>query len=745
MLMNILKIIICWLLLTLPSSSKSFNEFLINGNVRISDESIKVFSEINVGDILNENSLNLVLKNLYKTGFFKDVNIKLNDQKIIIDVIENPIIQSIFLKGLKAKKNKKIVRDTLILKDRSPFNLNNVKIDEESIITALKKKGYFFSKVTSSIENLNNNKINLTYLIELGDKAKVSQISFIGDKIFKDSKLKNVIISEEYKFWKFISGKKFLNENLINIDIRLLNNFYRNKGYYNVKIESSFANYLGNNEFELIFNIIPNQKYYFNMMKLHLPPEYDEINFAELTNLFNELKGEPYSLNSINKILREIDKVTLKEQYEFLSSTVSEQIDKNLINFTFNIEESEKLYVEKINIFGNNVTREEVIRNNLLVDEGDAFNKLLHKKSINNIKALNFFSKVDSEVLAGSTDKQKIINFSVSEKPTGEITAGAGVGTSGSTISFGVIENNFLGKGIEFGSNLTISEESIKGLVSFENPNFRGSDRSLNFILESTVTDRLVNFGYKSSKTGFSIGTGLEYYEDIFLSAGISTYIENLKTDSTATATVKKQKGSYFDTYFNYTLDYDERNQRYQTTDGFRSRFTQNIPVLSENYTLKNSYDYKVYNEWLNESVTRVGFYVGAVNSATNKDVKLSDRLFIPQNKLRGFESGKVGPKDGKDFIGGNYAASLNISSTLPQILPESQNTDFSIFFDAANVWGVDYSSTMSNSSKIRSSIGVAVDFFTAIGPLNFSLSEAITKDTNDITESFRFNLGTTF
>jgi outer membrane protein insertion porin family len=745
MLMNFLKISICWLLLTLPTLSKNFNEFLINGNVRISDASIKVFSEVNEGDFLDENSLNLILKNLYNTGFFKDVNIKLDNEKLIIDVIENPIIQSIFIKGLKAKKHKKLVRETLILKDRSSFNINSVRIDEESIVVALKKKGYFFTKVISSIENLNDNKINLTYSIDLGDKAKVSKISFIGDKIFKDSKLKSVIISEEYRFWKFISGKKFLNERLINIDTRLLNNFYRNKGYYNVKIESSFANYLGNNKFEIIHNITPNIKYYFNDMELILPTEYDESNFVELKNLFIELKGEPYSLNSINKILKQIDKVTLQEQYEFLSSTVTEKIDNNLINFIFNIEESEKLYVEKINIFGNNITREEVIRNNLSVDEGDAFNKLLHKKSINNIKSLNFFSQVDSEILQGSTQKQRILNISVDEKPTGEITAGAGVGSSGSTISFGVTENNFLGRGIEFGSDFTISEESVKGLISVINPNFQGSDRSVNFVLESTVTDRLVNYGYKSSKTGFSIGTGLEYYEDIYLNAGISAYIENLKTDSTATATVKKQKGSYFDTYFNYTLDYDERNQRYQTTDGFRSRFTQNVPIISENYTLKNTYDYKVFNEWLNENVASIGFFIGTANSITDKDVKLSDRLFIPQNKLRGFESGKVGPKDGSDFIGGNYAASINIASTLPQILPESQNTDFSIFFDAANVWGVDYSSTIANSSKIRSSVGIAVDFFTPIGPLNFSLSEVITKDTNDITESFRFNLGTTF
>ena len=138
-------------------------------------------------------------------------------------------------------------------------------------------------------------------------------------------------------------------------------------------------------------------------------------------------------------------------------------------------------------------------------------------------------------------------------------------------------------------------------------------------------------------------------------------------------------------------------------------------------------------------------FFAKTTNSLTGKDIKLSDRIFLPTSKLRGFESGKIGPKDGVDFIGGNYAISINLATTLPRVLPNLQNTNISMFFDAANVWGIDYSSSLTEDSKIRSSFGVAVDFFTPIGPLNFSLSQPITKGKNDITESFRFNLGTTF
>jgi len=740
-----IQLILLSIFLIFPSYSKNYEKIIIKGNERISNETILVFSEIQDNKSLDENSINEILKKLYKSGFFKDVTVKIENNNLTIDVLENPIIQTVFIEGIKRKKTEESLYEILSLKNRSSYNLTLIKKDEAAILSFLKDDGYYFSKVTSSYQDLGDNKIDLIYQIELGEKSKISKISFIGDKKFKDSTLKNIIISEEYKFWKFLSGKKYLNENLINYDKRLLNNFYKNKGFFNAVIESSFANFLGNDEFEIIYNISSGNKFYFNEFNLNLPLDYDRTNFQQLDNIFKNLKGENYSLNSIDKILKEIDKIVLNEQFEFLKSTVNESIEDNLINLTFDIDESEKFYVEKINILGNNVTREEVIRNNLLVDEGDAFNELLQTRTLNNLRGLNFFSKVESEILDIDNENKKIINITVEEKPTGEIMAGAGVGTGGGTFAFGVSENNFLGRGIEFASDISVSTESLKGIISMNNPNYKGSNKSLNASLESSITDRLKNFGYKSNKTGFSIGSGFEFYDDLYWNRGVSSYVEKLETDNTASASMKKQEGSYFDTFFNHTFSYDKRDQRYKTSDGYISRFSQNIPLISESYTLTNTYDYKIYNEWLDENIFSIGFFGKTSNSLAGKDIKLSDRLYLPASKLRGFESGKVGPKDGADFIGGNYVASINIATSLSQILPNSQNTNFSIFFDAANVWGIDYSSTLSDESKIRSSVGIAIDFFTPVGPLNFSLTEPITKGKNDITESFRFNLGTTF
>ena len=261
----------------------------------------------------------------------------------------------------------------------------------------------------------------------------------------------------------------------------------------------------------------------------------------------------------------------------------------------------------------------------------------------------------------------------------------------------------------------------------------------------ATEDDRLKDFGYKSSKTGFSIGTNFEYLDDLFLGLSTSSFYESVLTDSTASARQKKQAGDYWDTFLKLDFDYDKRNQKFKTSDGFRSIYQLTLPVISETNTLTNSYEYKYYNEIIENSITRFSFYLKSSQSLTGDDIKLSERLFIPSKKLRGFERGKVGPKDGNDYVGGNFITSLNLSSDLPIILQDNEDMDLSIFFDAANIWGVDYDSSINDHSGIRSSVGISVDWWTPIGPLNFSVAQPITDQPTDITETFRFNIGTTF
>ena len=735
------------LLLSTHSFADKIEKILINGNSRITDNTVILFSKAKINQDVNEDDFNNFIKNLYETDFFKKVNIKFKNNILTFNVVENPIIQSIQINGIKSSKYSDPLYDIMSMKEKNSFVEDYISKDLNKIKSFLKVSGFYFSVVEVSLEENQNNTVNLIYDIDLGEKASIKNIKFTGDKVYKDKELKSIIVSEEDKFWKFISKRKYLNENTVNLDIRLLKSFYLNKGYYNSTIESSSASLIENG-FELIFNINAGKKFYFNQFNLIIPSNYEEKNFEPIYDEFKNLKNQTYGTNKIKKILDRIDSLALSKQYEFINASIKDEIvDNDKINLTFTISESKKFYINRVNISGNDITEENVIRNLLVVDEGDPFNELLNAKSINQIKGSNLFGKVEFDVVESENNNQKDINIMVEEKPTGEISAGAGVGSSGSTVSFSIKENNFNGKGVKLNTSIVFEPNSVAGGINFNIPNYNYSDKSLNGDISRTDTDQLKNFGYKNSLNNLSIGTSFEQKQDLFFSPGLALRYETIETDDTASNEIKKQKGDYYDVIFDYSIYYDKRNQRFKPTDGYSSNFSQGIPLISNNYTLKNSYSFNAYKELSDEMVGSLKFYAKSINSLSNdKNVRISERLKIPKNRLRGFESGKVGPINKETFLGGNYVSALNLGTTLPTFLPEMQSLSFSLFIDAANLWGVDYDDTSNKSDDIiRSSAGLAIDFTTPVGPLNFIFAQPITKASSDKTEFFRFDLGTTF
>ena len=740
----IIKITLLIFFINTISFAETLKEFKITGNKRISDSTIILFSKVKINDDINKDDLNEIVKELYSTNFFKNVKVSFDNQIIEIFVDENPVVQKLVFNGIKKKNIISKLKENIKLKEKQPFLKSYVKNDVTNIINILRSNGFYFSKVESEFKTNDNHTVDLIYNIDLGKKAHINKIKFIGDKKIKDGKLRNVIISEESRFWKFISNKKFLDINRISLDEKLLKNYYKNKGYYNVKIESSSAQITKDENFELIFNINAGNKYYFDKLNLNFPSDFSEDEFSEIISTLNDLKGEIYSLKKINTILKDIDSLLLSNDYAFFHATYNENLNGDKINLAINLSEMEKKYVERINVFGNYITNDKVIRNQLFVDEGDPYNEILLNNSINEIKSLGIFKGVSSKTVEGKSDKFKVVNITVEETATGEIMAGAGTGTSGSSVTFGIKEKNYLGEGRKLDANLLISDTSIEGLFSTKIRNYKNSDKDLNTSFENSSHDQLDRFGYKSTKTGFSLGTSYEQFKDIYFSPSISNYYETMKTSSSASNTRKKQEGDYFDSSFNYSFTLNKLNQNFQPSDGYKVGFTQSLPIYSDDLTIVNQFDYSKYYSFLDDQVFAFNFLFKAANSISGDDIRASKRLYIPSRRLRGFEKGKVGPVDSGDFIGGNYATILNLSTNLPKFLPEVQNLDFTIFLDAANLWGVDFDSSLDNS-KIRSSTGIAMDWFTPIGPLSFSFATPITKASSDVDETFRFDIGTTF
>ena len=543
-----IKIIFFALLIIIVSTKFVYSEVIkkieVSGNDRLAKETIILFSEINVNDNIYSEDLNKAFKKLFETDYFKDVKISFNNGYLKIEVVENPLIQSVIINGIK---NKSIIDElSQITKkiEKYPYLENNISDQKNSLINILRNTGFYFAEVETIIEDNNNNSVNIIYNFNLGERAKISEIKFIGNKIFKNNTLRNLIISEESRPWKFLTSNKYLKEDRIKLDVNLLKNYFKNKGYYNVLIKSSSAKVIDKNNFVLTFNIDAGKKYYFNNIKLEVSNDYKKENFSNFFEIFNKLKGKAYSLNSIKKIINEIDKTALQKEFVFINAKYQEKIiEGNKINIEIYFEESKKYFVNRINIFGNFITEEKVIRNSLIVDEGDPYNKILFNKSINEIKSKGIFKSVTSDVNdSDSKNNSKIINITVEEKATGEIFAGAGTGTDGSTISGGIKEKNYLGKGIELDTNLTLSDDQIKGRFSLINPNFRNTDRSINVTIESTTSDFMTTSGYKTTRTGLKLGTGFEQYEDLFFNVDISNYYEKLETSSLASAIKKNKK-----------------------------------------------------------------------------------------------------------------------------------------------------------------------------------------------------------
>ena len=748
-----IKLFLSTLLIKIFLISSLFAEIIknvdIRGNIRISDETILVLGDIDIGTNYKTDDLNNIVKKLYESEFFEDISLNLINNILTINLIENPIIENIELTGIRSEQTTTKILDAISLKNRKSFIEESLQKDLTLIRNILKTNGFYFVKVTPSISrNDELNSVRLVIDIDEGPKARIKNISFIGDKKIKDKKLLEIIASEEHKFWKFISNNVYLNQSRINLDKRLIINYYKNLGYYNIDVLSSFAEFNKEGDFNLIFNINAGDLHYFNDLKLDLPTDYNALDFEKIDKTFLKLKGKKYSINDFNKILSDIEKIASLRLYDFIDAKVEEEItNENKINFTFKVSDSTKYYIERINILGNYTTIEEVIRNKFVVDEGDPLNTLLYNKSLEEIRSLKIFKKVEGEIKDGSNDNLKIIDVKVEEKPTGEISLAAGVGTSGSVIGGGISEKNFLGKGINLDTFLEVSEDSVKGKFVYSKPNFAYSDNTLFTSLTSTTTDNLTDFGYKVSEIGFSLGTSYEQYENLFFSPTFKTSFEDLETNSNASTSLKKQEGNYKDLYFNYGLDYDLRNSKYRPTSGSKTSFYQELPLVSDNNEIDNTFVYTHYKQLSRSSdmVGKASLYLRAINTIDNSDVRVSKRAKVPYSRLRGFQKNKVGPVDSLDYVGGNYVSAVNLSTNLPKLLSTVETIDFSLFIDMANVWGVDYDSSIDDSNKIRSSTGIGMDLLTPVGPLSFSLSQPITKMSTDKTETFRFNLGTTF
>ena len=716
----------------------------IIGNDRVSDQTIIVYGDIKVNEDINEQKLNQILNDLYSTDFFEDVKVQIKEDVLIINLKEYSVINKLIFLGEPSNRIKSEIKKNIKSKEKGSFIKSYISQDIETIKTLYSSIGYNFSKIEAKINKIDDRNIDLIIDITRGEKTKISSINFIGDKKIRDRRLRDVIASEEDRFYKFISKNTNFNQNIIDLDIRLLKNYYKSLGYYNIKVTSNSAELNEKGNIDLIYSIDAGERFIVNKISTDIDPIFDKELFNPLKKSYKKLIGNFYSPFEVKKILEEIDELIEINNLQFVEHNVEEELDNKTISIKFNIKEGERKLVERINILGNNVTNESVIRSELLIDEGDPFTKLALDKSISKIKSRNIFKSVSSQVKDGNTNNLKIIDITVEEKPTGEISAGAGVGTNGGSFAINISENNWLGKGNKLDFAIEVDQESLLGNISYINPNYDFLGNSISYFISSEDNDK-PDQGYENTVISTGIKTGFEQYKNIITNLGIAASYDDLRTLSTASSSLKKQSGEFTELSGSYGFKLDTRNRAFMPTSGSVFGFNQTLPIYADKKFIANTFQASKYKSFSEDVIGAAKFYLTSINGLDNEDVRLSKRVKLSSKRLRGFEKNKVGPIDGNDHVGGNYAAAVNFEANLPKLLPENSNTDIGLFLDFGNVWGVDYDSSIDNSNKIRSSTGIAASWLSPLGPMTFLFSTNLSKASTDKTESFNFNLGTTF
>ena len=726
------------------SQAEIVKKIIIEGNNRVSDETIKIYGDIEINKDYSEKDINKIIQKIYSTEFFDNVEAELKSNILTIKLKEYPIVNQLTILGEPSKKYKEQIINVIDTKEKKSFKKSSLNKDVEKIKLLYSSVGFNTSEVQVKVKKLDDGNLDVIIDINRGEKTKISTINFIGDKKIRDRRLRDVVASEEDKFWKFLTTNTNFSKQLVNLDIRLLTNYYKSLGYYNVKINSNYAEITKGGNINLTYSIDAGLRYTINKISTNVDDVFDKNLFFPLNDIYKKYIGDYYSPFKIKKMLEELDDIIDDNNLQFVEHNVQESVEKDSINIVFNVFEGNKILVERINIKGNSITDESVIRSEMILDEGDPFTNLSLEKSMSNIKSRNIFNTVNYVIKPGSSNDLKIIDVSVEEKPTGEISAGAGIGTSGGTLAFSIKENNWLGEGKSVAFEAEIDEESITGVLRFNNPNYDLLGNSLNYSLSSQSNDK-PDQGYENTVVGASIGTSFEQYKNIRASLGISANYDDLRTQDSASDALKKQSGSFSDISGNYGFSYDQRDRSFKPTSGSFLGFNQAIPFFSDKPAIANELKSSSYFTFSEDIIGSTKFFLSAINGVGDEDVRLSKRLGLSSKRLRGFERNKVGPVDGDDHIGGNYAAAFNIEANLPKILPESSRTDVGVFLDFGNVWGVDYDSSIDKSNKIRSSTGISASWLSPLGPMTFTLSQNLSKASTDKTESFNFSLGTSF
>ncbi|OIN86422.1 MAG: outer membrane protein assembly factor BamA [Alphaproteobacteria bacterium CG1_02_46_17] len=739
------------LILVTPALAGSVKDIRVEGSERVEPATVLTYMGLHKGDEVTQDALDTALKSLFATGLFADVQISETAGVVTVKIVENPVINQVAFEGNDELDDEQLLAE-ITARPRQVFTRTAAQNDVSRLYDIYQRNGRFSADVQPKVIKLDQNRVNLVFEIQEGPLTEISSIRFVGNERFSDNELRTVISSRETRWYNILSSADRYDQDRLAYDIELLRQFYLKEGYADFRVSSSLSELSQDREnFYVTVTVSEGERY--KVGDIRVNSQLRNLDPAALMKDVTLKKDQWYDAEEVKTSIEAMTGTLGDMQYAFADVVpdVVRNRENKTIDLVFNVNESPRVFVERINIDGNVRTLDKVVRRQLELVEGDAFNRSLLNESEKNIRNLGYFSKVDVKPTPGSAPDKTVIDVSVEEQSTGEVSLGAGFSTAdGPLADFHIKERNLLGTGQGLGLSATIAGARTEFDVSWTEPYFLDRDLLIGVNAFHTTRDQQDQSSFDQRRTGTSVNLGYPLSKRWRQSWGYrieSNEITNVDAD--ASRFVKDQEGDRITSAISQRLTYSDLDSRLYPTDGFTSWLDLEAAGLGGDAQyisgkLGGSYYVPIAKNWVFNALGETGMISGYGDS----DIQINERYFLGGNTFRGFEKYGVGPRDltTDDSLGGKQFYRGTAELTFPLGLPDDLGVSGHAFTDVGSLWGLDESGTdIVDETALRGAAGVGVTWISPMGPVRVDLSKPYLKKDYDVEQVFRFSFGTRF
>ncbi len=728
-------------------------QIVVEGTQRVEPSTVRSYLLVQEGDSFDAGRIDRSLKSLYATGLFADVSVRRDGDRLIVDVVENPIINRVAFEGNDKLDDKTLEAETT-LRPRVIYTRPKVQSDVDRILNLYRRSGRFAATVDPKIIRLEQNRVDVVFEINEGAVTTVESIRFIGNRAFGEGDLRQVIRTKQSRWWRFFSTEDTYDPDRLSLDRELLRRFYLSEGYADFEVRSAVAELTPDrSNFLLTITVNEGERYRFGTVNIE--STIVGLSAEKLDKVVKARSGNWYDANAVEQSIDAITEAAGNLGYAFVDvrPQVQRNRDAKTIDVNFLVNEGPRVFVERIEISGNVRTVDEVIRREFRFSEGDAFNAAKLRRSRQRIQDLDFFEKVEVDQVQGSAPDRAVVKVNVEEKSTGSLSVGAGFSTSSGILGdLSVRERNLLGQGQDLRATLLLGQKQQQVDLSFTEPYFLDRNIVAGVDAYYVQTDRRSESSFDTRTIGAALRAGYPITERLNQNWRYTLKrqtIRNVPDD--ASIFVQEAEGTDVISEISHSLTYDRRDSRINPTTGYYGKFTTDVAGLGGDVRyLRNRLDagyyYPLSKDWVASLSGGVGYIFGL-----GEDERLLDRFFIGGEEVRGFANDGIGPRDSDtgDALGGQWFYATSAQVSFPLGLPEEYAIRGRVFTDVGASWELstkpDQEVLVQDSPDPRVSIGTGITWLSPFGPLGVDLGYALIKQSFDKTELFRVNFGTRF